>query len=65
MMKAVKSILKGSTEFLQGITGLADSFSQLGLSPDMVSQFTPVILDFVQKNGGSSGRCGKNGSYRR
>lgn len=56
MIQAGKSILGGSTESLQGITGLADSFSQLGLSPDMVSQFTPVILDYVQKNGGDAVR---------
>ena len=34
------------------MAGLADSFSKLGLSPDMVNQFVPVILDFVQSEGG-------------
>jgi len=46
------SLLGGSTGSAAGMAGLADSFSQLGLSPDMVSQFVPVILDFVQSEGG-------------
>jgi len=31
---------------------LADTFKQLNLSEGMVSQFTPVVLDYVKKNGG-------------
>jgi hypothetical protein len=34
------------------MANLADSFSKLGLAPDMVNQFVPVILDFVQSEGG-------------
>ena len=56
MIQAGKSFLGGGTETLQGVIGLADSFSQLGLSPDMMSQFTPVILDYVQQNGGDAVR---------
>ena len=43
------SLLGGSAG---SMAGLADSFSKLGLSPDMVNQFVPVILDFVQSEGG-------------
>jgi hypothetical protein len=43
------SLLGGSTS---SMAGLADSFSKLGLAPDMVNQFVPVILDFVQSEGG-------------
>jgi hypothetical protein len=43
------SLLGGSAG---SMTGLTDSFSKLGLSPDMVNQFVPVILDFVQSEGG-------------
>ena len=43
------SLLGGSAG---SMAGLADSFSKLGLSPDMVDQFVPVILDFVQSEGG-------------
>jgi hypothetical protein len=43
------SLLGGSAG---SMTGLADSFSKLGLAPDMVNQFVPVILDYVQSEGG-------------
>jgi hypothetical protein len=46
------SLLGGSAGSVGGMTALADSFSKLGLSPDMVNQFVPVILDFVQSEGG-------------
>jgi len=48
----VSSLLGGSAGSVKGMTALADSFSKLGLSPDMVNQFVPVILDFVQSEGG-------------
>ena len=35
---------------------LASSFSKLGLSPDMVGQFTPVVLDYVESKGGATVR---------
>ena len=35
---------------------LASSFSKLGLSPDMVGKFTPVILDYVESKGGATVR---------
>jgi len=49
--------LAGKTSSLLGgsagsMTDMAESFSKLGLSPDMVNQFVPVILDFVQSEGG-------------
>jgi hypothetical protein len=43
------SLLGGSAG---SMTDMAESFSKLGLSPDMVNQFVPVILDFVQSEGG-------------
>ena len=49
MAGKASSLLGGSAG---SMTGLADSFSKLGLSPDMVNQFVPVILDFVQSEGG-------------
>ena len=49
--------LGGKTSSLLGgsagsMAGLADSFSKLGLSPEMVNQFVPIVLDFVQSEGG-------------
>lgn len=37
-----------------GLTSVAGSFGSLGLSPDMVSKFIPVITQFVQAKGGAS-----------
>jgi hypothetical protein len=39
-----------------GIGGMASmaSFEKLGLSPDMVSKFVPIMTSFVQSKGGSS-----------
>ena len=36
-----------------GVAGLASSFQKLGLSSDMVGQFVPVVVDYVDKKGGS------------
>ena len=46
------SLLGGSGGSAAGMANLADSFSKLGLAPDMVNQFVPVILDYVQSEGG-------------
>ena len=46
------SLLGGSSGSMKGMTALADSFGKLGLAPDMVNKFIPVILDFVQGEGG-------------
>ena len=46
------SLLGGSAGSVKGMTALAESFSKLGLSPDMANQFLPVIMDFVQSEGG-------------
>ena len=34
------------------LAALAGGFGQLGLNPTMVSQFVPIILSFVQNQGG-------------
>ena len=36
-----------------GAATLGSSFQKLGLSPDMVGQFVPVVVDYVDKKGGS------------
>ena len=49
------SLFGGETKKqLDGAMGLANSFSELGLSPDMVNQFIPVVLDFVESKGGET-----------
>jgi hypothetical protein len=39
---------------LGGLSALAGPFSKLGLSPDMIGKFVPVVLDYVKSTGGSS-----------
>jgi hypothetical protein len=39
---------------LGNLAKLASGFSQLGLSPDMIGKFAPIILSFVQNQGGDS-----------
>lgn len=36
------------------LVGLASSFQQLGLSPSMVQKFVPLVLQYVQGNGGGA-----------
>jgi len=37
---------------LGDLAGLASGFSQLGLSSDMIGKFAPIVLSFVQNQGG-------------
>ncbi|MDH3504899.1 MAG: DUF2780 domain-containing protein [Nitrospirota bacterium] len=39
---------------LGNLANLASGFSQLGLSTDMIGKFVPVVLSFVQNQGGDS-----------
>ena len=51
LMGSASSLLGGSSSSLGDMAGMASSFSDLGMSPDMVSQFVPVILDYAQTAG--------------
>ncbi|HEY1290286.1 MAG TPA: DUF2780 domain-containing protein [Burkholderiales bacterium] len=33
--------------------GLQSAFSKMGMSPDMLSKFTPIVTDYVNKAGGA------------
>lgn len=46
--------LGGKMETLSNLSQLAGGFSQLGLSTDMVGKFIPIVLSFVQQQGGDS-----------
>jgi hypothetical protein len=50
------SLLGGGekTSSLAGMAGLANSFSSLGLSSDMVGKFVPIILEYAKSKGGDS-----------
>ena len=42
----------GSIGKLAGLASLAGGFGQLGLKPDMIAQFVPIILSFAENQGG-------------
>lgn len=44
----------GAGSDLGQLAQLAGPFSELGMSPDMISQFVPIVLDYVQSTGGES-----------
>ncbi len=48
------SSLSGMASTLSGISKVNAIFKKLGLKPEMVQKFMPVILDYVNKKGGSS-----------
>jgi Protein of unknown function VcgC/VcgE (DUF2780) len=52
LMGGAAGTLSGSS--LGNMAALAGSFQSLGMSPGTMSQFLPVILDYVQNQGGST-----------
>jgi hypothetical protein len=44
----------GSAAGLGGLASVAGSFKKLGLSPEMVTKFVPILTQFVQGKGGAS-----------
>jgi len=52
MLGSAASALGGKTgSSLGGATDLLSSFDSLGMDKDMLSKFTPIIYDYVKKNG--------------
>lgn len=51
MLDKAGSLLGGGSS---GLGQLGGSFAKLGMSPDMVSKFAPIILDYVNSAGGSA-----------
>jgi hypothetical protein len=51
-MGKVGNMLGGADSSLGGMAGLASSFESLGLDADMVSQFVPIVTDYVGKMSG-------------
>jgi hypothetical protein len=49
-LKGISSMM-GSNK-IGGMASLTSSFEKLGMSGDMVNKFMPIILDYVNKNGG-------------
>lgn len=56
MMDKLGGMLGGKAESMGQLAGLADGFSQLGLSKDMIGEFVPAVLSYVQEQGGDNVR---------
>ena len=54
MVGSLESLAGNSGGTVGNLVGLASSFQQLGLSPSMVQKFVPLVLQYVQGNGGSA-----------
>lgn len=54
MLGGLSQAFGGEGGTVEGLASLAGSFSQLGLDAGMVDQFVPVILDYVEANGGTA-----------
>jgi hypothetical protein len=51
LLGSASSLLGGSSGGLEDAAGVASSFSDLGMSPDMMNEFVPVILDYAESAG--------------
>lgn len=52
--KSLAGMTGGNLPGTSDMLGIAGAFQQLGLAPDMVQKFIPIITQFVQGNGGSA-----------
>lgn len=50
----ITSTLGGTADTLGGLTGVAGTFSKLGMDADMVGKFIPIILDYAKSKGGDT-----------
>ena len=50
----LSSLMGDKNNTLGNVTALAASFQQLNLSPDMVSQFIPIVTSYVNKTSGQA-----------
>lgn len=49
------NLMGNSGGAIGSVVGLASSFQQLGLSPAMVQKFLPLVVQYVESNGGAVG----------
>ena len=52
----IASAMGGKAEGLGNLANLAGGFSKLGLDSDMVGKFIPIVLSFVQNQGGEGAK---------
>jgi len=51
-MSSATSLMGDSGKKVESASSLLDSFDSLGMDGDMLSKFTPVVMDYAQENGG-------------
>lgn len=51
-MSSASSLMGDSGKKVESASSLLDSFESLDMDSDMLAKFTPVVMDYVQKNGG-------------
>lgn len=54
MLGGLASSFGGSASQLGSLASLAGSFSKLNLDADMIGKFIPIVLSFVQSQGGDT-----------
>lgn len=52
MTGGISSMMGNANNTLGSMASLVSSFKKLGLSPNMVNQFVPVVTNYVRTNGG-------------
>ena len=52
MVGSLASSLGGGGSELGQLAGLVGGFEKLGLKPEMLAQFAPIVLNFVENKGG-------------
>ena len=60
-LSGLTSALPGN---IGGLTSAATSFQKLGLSPDMVGKFVPILTNFVQSKGGANVASLLSGAFK-
>jgi hypothetical protein len=60
-LPGAESYMKLASDYLGGgaitsASGLGSAFSRMGMSPDMVGKFAPVVADYAGKYGSSAAR---------
>lgn len=61
-MSSLSSAAPGLLSMAGDMSAVTDIFSKLGLDPSMISQFTPVIMEYLTGEGASSGLLDSLGS---
>jgi hypothetical protein len=53
LLGAASGLLGNQTGGLGNLASLASSFQTLGMNSNMISQFVPVVMQYVQQQGGT------------